>query len=183
MTADERCLCYTKVKQALGLQGQGDYRVQVIVSARHGQLSAATQEKVTEKVEKLRRFFGRITRIEVTVNLENPDAPSVEACVSAEHTSDFYFDERGFVERKMESLKDIADRVGERIAGLAVRDVMVKNPLTTRLDQPISETAKSFVAHHVHRLPVTDAGILVGIITTTDLVRLVAEKRIVAIRH
>jgi putative sigma-54 modulation protein len=61
--------------------------VQVIVSARHGQLSAATQEKVTEKVEKLRRFFDRITRIEVTVNLDNRESPSVEVCVSAEHDS------------------------------------------------------------------------------------------------
>ena len=69
--------------------------MQVIVSARHGQLSAATQERVTEKVEKLRRFFDRITRIEVTVNLENRDAPSVEACVSAEHTSDFVATDTG----------------------------------------------------------------------------------------
>ena len=122
------------------------------------------------------KLVGVISRSDIVRQL------SAERAV-AEHTSDFYFDEKGFFERKMESFKDIADRVGERIEGLSVRDVMVKNPLTTRMDQPISETAKSFVEHHIHRLPVTDAGILVGIVTTMDLVRLVAEKRIVAAGH
>ncbi len=98
----------------------------------------------------------------------------------AEHTSDFYFDEKDFYETKMESFKDIADRIGERIEGLSVSDVMVKNPLTTRLDQPISEAAKRLVDHHIHRLPVTDGGTLVGIVTTMDLVRLIAEKRVAA---
>ena len=98
----------------------------------------------------------------------------------AEHTSDFYFDEIHFKERKMESLKDIADRVGERIESLLVRDVMVENPLTTRMDQPISEAARRLVDHRIHRMPVTDAGLLVGIVTTIDLVRLIAERRIVA---
>lgn len=69
--------------------------MQVIVSARHGQLSSATQERITEKVEKLRRFFDRISRIEVTVNLENREAPDVEVCVSAEHTSDFVASDTG----------------------------------------------------------------------------------------
>ena len=95
----------------------------------------------------------------------------------AQHTSDFYFDEKNFLEVEMESFKDIADRVGERIEALTVQEVMVKNPLTTRLDQPISKAARQFIDHHVHRLPVTDRGTLVGIITTTDLVRLIAERR------
>ncbi len=97
----------------------------------------------------------------------------------AQLTSDFYLDQQGFHEVKMESLVDIADRVGERIESLKVQDVMVKNPLTTRLDQPIAQAAKQFVEHRVHRLPVTDRGTLVGIITTMDLVRLIADRRIV----
>ena len=78
--------------------------MQVIVSARHGQLSAATQERVTEKVEKLRRFFDRITRIEVTVNLENREAPNVEVCVSAEHTSDFVASDTGELSAALDSV-------------------------------------------------------------------------------
>ena len=63
--------------------------MQVNISARHGHLSASTQERVTEKVEKLRRFFDRITAIEVTVDLEHRETPGVEVRVSAEHTEDF----------------------------------------------------------------------------------------------
>ena len=63
--------------------------MQVNISGRHGHLSTATQEKITEKVEKLRRFFDRLTAIEVTVDLENREYPSVEVRVSAEHTPDF----------------------------------------------------------------------------------------------
>jgi putative sigma-54 modulation protein len=63
--------------------------VQVNISARHGHLSSATQERVSEKVEKLRRFFDRITAIQVTVDLEHRETPEVEVRVSAEHREDF----------------------------------------------------------------------------------------------
>jgi len=96
----------------------------------------------------------------------------------AERTSDFYFDETGFYEAKMESFKDIADRVGERLEGLLVRDVMATDPLIVLLGQPITEIADRFLRHRVHRFPVVDRGTLVGIVTTMDLVRLIAEKRI-----
>tara|TARA_R110002049_G_scaffold4601_4_gene31876 strand:- start:112779 stop:113303 length:525 start_codon:yes stop_codon:yes gene_type:complete len=101
----------------------------------------------------------------------------------AEVTSDFHFDERNFYEIEMASLKDIADRVGERIESLCVKDVMVTNPFTARIDQPIADVAKRLVDHEIHRMPVTDKGILVGIITTTDLVRMIADERLVDARR
>jgi putative sigma-54 modulation protein len=63
--------------------------VQINISARHGELSSATQEKITEKVGKLPRFFDRLTAIQVTVDMEHHDAPAVEVRVSAEHVEDF----------------------------------------------------------------------------------------------
>ena len=63
--------------------------MQVNVSARHGHLSSATQNKITEKVSKLGRFFDRLTAIDVTVDLEHTEQPSVEIRASAEHTEDF----------------------------------------------------------------------------------------------
>ena len=63
--------------------------MQINISARHGDLSPASQEKVTEKVQKLSRFFDRITAIQVTADLEHRDNPSVELRVSAEHRDDF----------------------------------------------------------------------------------------------
>ncbi len=61
----------------------------VNVSARHGHLKAEDQTIIVEKVDKMRRLFDRINAIEVTVDLERLDRPSVEINVSAEHSPDF----------------------------------------------------------------------------------------------
>lgn len=67
--------------------------MQVNISARHGHLSPTNQQKITEKVEKLSRYFDRVSAINVTVDLEHRDqhheAVWVEVQVSAEHTDDF----------------------------------------------------------------------------------------------
>lgn len=63
--------------------------VQITISARHGHLSPSTQEKITEKVESVRKFLDRITAIQVTVDLEHRDQPSVELRISAEHHDEF----------------------------------------------------------------------------------------------
>ena len=63
--------------------------MQINVSARHGHLNGEDQAIITSKVEKLKRFFDRINAIEVTVDLERLDQPSVEINVSAEHAPDF----------------------------------------------------------------------------------------------
>ncbi|MHB0958003.1 MAG: ribosome hibernation-promoting factor, HPF/YfiA family [Pirellulaceae bacterium] len=60
--------------------------MQINISARHGHLSASTQEKITEKVEKLSRYFDRMTAILVTLNLEHRESPQVEIRVSVEHS-------------------------------------------------------------------------------------------------
>jgi putative sigma-54 modulation protein len=63
--------------------------VQISISARHGHLSESTQSKITAKLEKLPKYFERLTAVELTVNLEHRDAPSVDLRVSAEHKHDF----------------------------------------------------------------------------------------------
>ncbi len=63
--------------------------MQIRISTRHGNVSDATQEKITARVEKLTRFFERLTEIAVTVDLERRDAPAVDLRVSAEHKHDF----------------------------------------------------------------------------------------------
>jgi len=59
--------------------------VQVNVSARHGHLSPASQSKIQAKVARLKRYFNRLTALNVTVDLENPSLPTVEIVASAEH--------------------------------------------------------------------------------------------------
>lgn len=63
--------------------------MQVEISARHGHLSEATKEKITAKMEKLLRLFDRLLSIEVTVDLEHADKPTVDVRISAEHKHDF----------------------------------------------------------------------------------------------
>lgn len=63
--------------------------MQIKISTRHGHLSDAPQERITEKVEKLLRIFERISAIEVIVDLTDSATPKVEVLVSAEHKHDF----------------------------------------------------------------------------------------------
>jgi putative sigma-54 modulation protein len=63
--------------------------VQIRISTRHGHISDETQTNITEKLEKLTRFFERLTDIEITVDLEHRDTPGVDLRVSAEHKHDF----------------------------------------------------------------------------------------------
>ena len=63
--------------------------MQIKISARHGHLSDETQAKITEKLEKLPRYFDRLSAIDVTVDLEHREAPNVDLRVSAEHKHDF----------------------------------------------------------------------------------------------
>jgi putative sigma-54 modulation protein len=63
--------------------------VQIKVSTRHGQLSEASQQKISAKAEKLTRIFDRLTAIEVIVDLSDETNPKVDLKVAAEHKHDF----------------------------------------------------------------------------------------------
>jgi len=63
--------------------------VQTTISARHGHLSSATQAKITEKVEVVRKFFDRVTAISVMADLEHRERAILELRVRAEHHDEF----------------------------------------------------------------------------------------------
>ena len=63
--------------------------MQLSIATRHGRLSEATQEKLKHKGEKLGRFFDRLTSVEFTIDLKDPQRPKVDLNVSAEHRHDF----------------------------------------------------------------------------------------------
>jgi putative sigma-54 modulation protein len=63
--------------------------VQIKVSTRHGQLSEASQTKISAKAEKLVKFHDRLTAIEVIVDLTDESSPRVDLKVAAEHKHDF----------------------------------------------------------------------------------------------
>ncbi len=60
--------------------------------------------------------------------------------------------------------------------GQTVGEVMSKNPITTKSDQPLKEAAKIMSDRNVHRLPVLDTeGQVVGILTRGDIIRAMAN--------
>lgn len=69
--------------------------MQIRISTRHGILSEETRAKITSKLEKLTRLFERLTDVEVTVDLEHREAPSIDVRVSAEHKHDFVATQEG----------------------------------------------------------------------------------------
>ena len=96
--------------------------MQIKISARHGQLSEASREKISAKVSKLARYFERLTAIEVTVNLEHAESPSVELLVSAEHKHDFVAADRAenmlaAVEAALHKVEQQIRKYKERIQG------------------------------------------------------------------
>jgi len=63
--------------------------VEIKVSTRHGHLAEKTQEAIKAKVEKLSRYFDRLTEIVVTCDLQHTDTVKVEVLAQAEHRNDF----------------------------------------------------------------------------------------------
>lgn len=99
---------------------------------------------------------------------------------TAQRTSDFYFDAGGFHEIPLATSVEVADRVGERMEHLAVRDVMHRQVFAVPPDQTLRAIAETMVDNNIHRVLVTQEGRLLGLISTTDFVRLYAEGRIKA---
>ena len=68
---------------------------------------------------------------------------------------------------------DVVDRLklGARVAG----EAMTSPPLTIGADRPVRAAAELMLEEGVNRLPVVDAGKLVGIVTRADLVRAFAR--------
>lgn len=85
--------------------------MQITIVARHGHLSPINQEKITEKIEPVRKFFDRITSIQVIVDVEHKEMPSVEVRVMVEGHHEFVALEAA------ESLFTAVDLVVDKIEG------------------------------------------------------------------
>lgn len=97
----------------------------------------------------------------------------------AEYESSYYWETSDYVPQDAErSLDEIARQVGERLEAMKVEDVMSHSPITVTGATPLVDLARTLVERRIHRLPVVEDGRLVGILTSTDLVRLIADGRI-----
>ena len=89
----------------------------------------------------------------------------------AEYVSDWYY-EPG---RHEERIGTIDEKVQARMDAKHVRDVMTRKMWTIGPDASAADAAKTMLEHRIHRLPVTEGDRLVGIVTTMDLLPLLAE--------
>jgi CBS domain-containing protein len=63
--------------------------------------------------------------------------------------------------------------------GLAVRHLMTSPALTIHRSTPLADAARKMERHHVHRLVVVaddDESLPIGVVSTTDLIRAMAEE-------
>lgn len=102
--------------------------------------------------------------------------------IAVEHSrsellSGFYSDEVELHAQVSEELDEIAARVGRRIDHLCVRDLMNSAALTAAPDDPPDQVARLLTENHIHRVPVVEGGVLVGVISSSDFVRLIADGR------
>lgn len=115
--------------------------MQTNISARHGHLSARTQERIEEKVEKLQRYFDRLTAVQVTVDLEHRETPSVELKVSAKHSDVFVaVDHAADV---MSALDGALHKVEQQIRRTKEKRTERRTTALKHLDVPIDDESES----------------------------------------
>lgn len=59
---------------------------------------------------------------------------------------------------------------------LTIDQVMSSHPVSVSSDTPIKDIAEIFVKEHFHSLPVNEEGKLVGIVTSTDVIRYLLDQ-------
>jgi len=63
----------------------------------------------------------------------------------------------------------------EQLSARTVRDAMVSDPITVSPDTPVADIARLLHSRHIHRVLVTEGKTVRGVISTLDLVRLIAD--------
>jgi CBS domain-containing protein len=66
---------------------------------------------------------------------------------------------------------DVLEEIGnkENLKDIKVQDTMETHLVTVHTDTPVEEAAKEMVDHGIWRLPVEEAGQIVGIVSATDI--------------
>lgn len=72
----------------------GGCEVQILVTARHGEITEEVKEYASRKAEKLLKYYDKIQEIEVILD-QDSSSPRVEIIVNAEHRNMFVASEVG----------------------------------------------------------------------------------------
>jgi CBS domain-containing protein len=118
-----------------------------------------------------RKVVGVVSRSDIVQQLYVEHAVAVQV-------SDYYRDADGIHELPLNTPREVAGRVGERMEQLSVRDVMHRRVFAVPPDQPMRSVAQTMTDEQIHRVLVTRDGSLLGIISAMDIVRLYARGRL-----
>lgn len=79
---------------------------------------------------------------------------------------------------------DVRDyNIYHRVSDLPVRDIMTRELVTVTPDTPIIEVAQLLLEYRIGGIPVVDEGQVVGMITESDLFRLIVAQQTQAAVH
>ncbi len=69
----------------------------------------------------------------------------------------------------------IAQQVGERMEKLKVRDAMIHRVITASPDTSIQDLSQEMVKRNIHRILITEDEKLLGLVSASDLIQLIAD--------
>ncbi len=78
---------------------------------------------------------------------------------------------------ELSTLRDEAHAIADHLIDCKVADLMSPPSFVVESDASVHDVAGLLVEHHIHRVPVVENGKLVGIVSTLDLVALLASQR------
>ncbi len=119
-------------------------------------------------VETSGRIVGLVSRFDVMRRF------SLEQSLAELADSDF--DQTLGIKDNDDSISAIAAAVGRRLAGMCAREVMIRDVVVIAPDASLAEAARIMTERKFHRLPVVEAGRLVGILSAFDFMRLHASE-------
>jgi CBS domain-containing protein len=90
--------------------------------------------------------------------------------------SAFYLEPSDADALRAEDFARVLEAAAHRVATLRVRDLMVEDLVTVVAEASVQEVAQRMAERRIHRVLVTRGEELLGIVTSFDLVRLIAEK-------
>lgn len=88
--------------------------------------------------------------------------------------SDYFRNDTGDSEEALRSIAEEEQFVANRLASLRVHEVMSPPTFTVSPTLALPDVAKLLCEHRIHRVPVVEDGELVGIISSLDIVGLLA---------
>jgi len=115
------------------------------------------------------RLVGIISRSDVVRQLKLEEERIADSA--------FYFEPFDADEHRTQDQARALEAVASRVAKLRVRDVMIRDLITIDLDAKVEAIARVMQERRVHRILVTEGEQLRGIISSLDLVGLLADGR------